>query len=92
MLRQTPIHRVLSRPNLIMGCERIPLIICIGMSLTLGYSMQLGAVIAAVILWVCGLAVLRWAAKTDPHLLLKYWRSVKYRAYYPARATPFRSR
>jgi type IV secretion system protein VirB3 len=39
---------------------------------------------------VVGLYLLRLMAKHDPRMILVWWRSRSYKAYYPPRATPFR--
>ena len=48
------------------------------------------AAIVGAAFWTVGLYLLRLAAKSDPQMILVWWRSLRYKAYYAPRATPFR--
>lgn len=43
------------------------------------------------VLWFGTLFLCRLMAKSDPKLRFVYWRHRKYKPYYAARSTPFRS-
>lgn len=53
-------------------------------------AQALFATIFGVVLWFGALFALRLMAKSDPRLRHVYLRHRRYRAYYPARSTPFR--
>lgn len=48
------------------------------------------ATIFGVILWFASLYLWRLMAKSDPKMRAVYMRHRRYKAYYPARSTPFR--
>lgn len=89
-LRQIPIYRALSRPELVMGCEREPILVAGLMAATLIFvaSTLLSAVIGLVLWFIC-FALLRKMAKADPHMSKLYIRHIKYKSYYQPRTTPF---
>lgn len=93
MLAAKPIPRVLSRHNLVMGCEREPLLVsalvCGGVGVS---SMTLVAAVVCATLWGGSLALLRWMAKADPQMLMVYRRTLNYRDHYPAHSRPGRAR
>jgi type IV secretion system protein VirB3 len=53
-------------------------------------AQELKATIYGIILWLCSLYLLRLMAKADPQMRMVYWRSLRYKRYYPALSTPFR--
>ncbi|CAN7751073.1 conjugal transfer protein TrbD [Rhizobium sp. LjRoot258] len=90
-LQRNPIHRALSRPNLLIGADRelvlitgLAAIILIFVVLTI-YSALLG-----VALWIVIVAALRMMAKADPLMRWVYMRHIAYRPYYRATSTPWR--
>lgn len=90
-LQRNPIHRALSRPNLLIGADRelvlitgLASIILIFVVLTI-YSALFGA-----ILWIVIVAALRMMAKTDPLMRRVYIRHMAYKPYYKATSTPWR--
>ena len=92
-LARTPIHRALSRPNLLMGTDRelllltgLASIILVFVVLT-WFSVLIGASI-----WIIVGALLRMMARSDPHMRQVYLRHVTYRSHYRAAATPWRKR
>lgn len=93
MLAAKPIPRVLSRHNLIMGCEREPLLVsalvCGGVGLS---SMTMIAIVICTALWGACLFIFQWMAKADPKMLMVYRRTLLYRGYYPAFSRPYRTR
>ncbi len=90
-LRTVPIHQSLTRPTLLLGCDR-ELILSSGIvAFALVISAQQWiAFWTGLILWFFSLFVLRLMAKSDPQMRHVYLRHIRYAAYYPARSTPFR--
>lgn len=90
-LRAVPIRRAGNRINLFMGADR-ELVMFTGLiAAALVFSAQeLRASIYGVSLWLGALYLLRLAAKADPQIRFTYWRSLRYKRYYPAQSTPFR--
>jgi len=90
-LRTVPIHQSLTRPTLLLGCDR-ELIISSGVvafALVIS-AQQWVAFWTGLTLWVFSLFVLQLMAKADPLMRFVYLRHIRYAAYYPARSTPFR--
>lgn len=87
-LRTIPIYRALSRPDLLMGCERKP-ILTIGLLsfMLIIIAQSLVSAVIGVVLWSSCFALLRRMAKADPYMSELYMRHIKYQAYYPPRAT-----
>ena len=91
-LRSVPIHRSLTRPQLIMGCERfLFLMLCMIVTLIGGPGgLMVGNfknMFAAIPIFLVGRALLVYMAKLDPHMSDVFRRSVLYRAEYSARST-----
>ena len=87
-----PIWEYGTRPNLLLGADR-ELVLGTAMACTtlfLGMSWTHAAL--AVGLWSSTLLVGRIAAKNDPLYLRVLWRTMRYRAYYPASRTPYTRR
>ena len=90
--RLVPIHKSLTRPQLIMGCERsLFLMLCMVVSL-LGWQGgfvvgNFRNVILSIPIFFIGRALLLYMAKIDPYMSEIFRRSVLYRAEYPARST-----
>ncbi len=88
------ISQALTRPLLIGGCERtgFGLVVGAGAGLLM-LAWQSWSVVAAAGgagILSGGLAVLRRMARNDPQFWAVYRRNRRYRAYYPARSTPWR--
>jgi type IV secretion system protein VirB3 len=88
-LRTIPIHRSLTRPQLLMGCERfLFLMLCMVVTLLAGPGgLMTGNYINILIagaIFFAGRALLAHMAKTDPRMSDVFRRSVRYRAEYPA--------
>lgn len=80
----------MARPDLVAGCERQLFLLTALFSATLIVVVQTWfAVVAGVVTWVVGVAVLRRTAKADPVMSRVFARHVRYRAWYPARSTPW---
>lgn len=87
----TPIHRSLTRPNLFMGGDRELVMFSGLLAFALVFTAQTWAATAyGVVLWFCGLGLLRLMAKYDHQMRHVYLRHRQYKRYYPARSTPFR--
>ena len=83
-LRTIPIRRAGNRENLFMGGDR---------ELVMFSGLLAGALIFSaqeVRATVFALFVCRLMAKSDPKLRHVYLRHRRYKAYYPARSTPYR--
>jgi type IV secretory pathway TrbD component len=92
MLRRTRLHCSLHRPNLVLGGDR-ELVMCSGLlSFALAYTLEPLAILFAIGLWCGSLALLRKMAAADPRMRSVYLAHRRYRAYYPARSTPFCTR
>lgn len=90
-LRRIPIHRVATRPTLLLGVDREMLLfltLVVGI-LTVWAMNWIAAGIGGAV-WVAGLGALRLMAKSDPLLRRVYVRARRYKPYYPARSTPWR--
>lgn len=89
-MRRIKIARALTRPALIVGCERIPLIalgmICITMAITVKLYLILGSLCIAFI----GVGVLRRIAKKDPIMFTIYLRHIKFNRLYQAKPSIYR--
>ena len=91
-LRTIPIHRAGNRENLFMGGDREMVMFSGLLAGALIFSAQeLRATIFGLALWFGALFALRQMAKADRKLRQVYLRHRRYRAYYPARSTPFRN-
>ncbi|MEW5250905.1 conjugal transfer protein TrbD [Microbulbifer discodermiae] len=89
----TPIYQALARPNLFMGGDRemvLGVILVFGSIMVIGATVQPVAAITAALVIIGSLWGLRQAAKADPRMRQKYFRSVKYKAVYRAHSRPFR--
>ena len=91
-LRTIPIRRAGNRSNLFMGGDRELVMFSGLLAFALIFSAQeLRASIIGLVLWFGALFACRLMAKSDPCLRPVYLRHRKYKRYYPARSTPFRS-
>jgi type IV secretion system protein VirB3 len=89
-LEAVTMHRALARDNLFLGGDRELVLFSALVSATLVfYVLEWVAAAVGVALWVSSLFVFRLMAKHDPKLRFVYLRHRIYRAFYPARATPF---
>jgi type IV secretion system protein VirB3 len=90
-LRKIPIRRIGNRHNLFMGGDRELVMLSGLLAFALVFNTQeMRAAIVGTILWVGALFLLRLMAKSDPNMRSVYLRHRRYKAYYAARATPFR--
>ena len=90
-LRSIPMRRAGNRPHLFMGGDRELVMFAGLLAFALAFSaLDLKATAFGIALWVGSLYLFRLMAKSDPQLRFVYLRHRKYKAYYPARSTPFR--
>lgn len=90
-LRTIPIRRVGHRPNLFMGGDRKLVMFTGLLAFTLIFTaLELRAALFGLCLWFGVLFSSRLMAKSDPLLLIVFWRHYHYKKYYPPRSTPFR--
>ncbi|MBX2812960.1 MAG: VirB3 family type IV secretion system protein [Myxococcales bacterium] len=90
-MREIPIHRVGTRPLLLLGGDRELVIYTAVLSTTMIMAMaEWLSAFAGILLWLGALWALRRMAKADPLLRRVYIRhQFLYRRYYPARSTPY---
>jgi type IV secretory pathway TrbD component len=90
-LRKTPMYRALHRPNLILGGERMLVIILLFVSFaTMVLAMNVYAFIIGTFLLVVSMHGLRQMAKADPFMFRVWARQVYYKEYYAAYSRPAR--
>lgn len=84
-----PLHRSLTRPMLMLGGEREFVLMLVVLAGIFIFSLaQLWAAIAGVAIWLVGMFFLVRAGRYDPQLSKTWIRSLRYRRFYPADATP----
>lgn len=90
-LARSPIHRALSRPNLLMGADR-ELVLLGGLAAVILIFVVLTwyAALFGVATWLVTIGLLRMMAKVDPLMRQVYIRHISYRPYYPPTSTPWR--
>jgi type IV secretion system protein VirB3 len=96
MLETKPMRRSGHRDTLLLGADRELLLFSGLISFTLIYagvtatSGRLFITAFGVVQWFIILHLLRMMGKSDPKMRHVYRRHRRYKAYYPARSTPFR--
>lgn len=90
-LRTLPIHRVFTRPNLVLGGDRELVIMSGVVAFALVFTgMTWVSFGYGVVLWVVSLFVCQAMARADPLMRYVYLRHRLYALYYPPRSTPYR--
>lgn len=90
-LRETPIYRALHRPNLIMGGERMPMIIVFFLAGALMVlAMNIYAFIVGSIILLVSVYGLREMAKHDPFMVQVFFQQLFLRKYYAPFSHPSR--
>lgn len=85
-----PLHRSLTRPILMLGAEReFVLMLAVLAGIFIFSLAKLWAAVIGVALWLVGMFFLTRAGRYDPQLSKTGIRSLRYRKFYPADATPF---
>ena len=88
--REIMINQALWRPDHIWGAEReLVLSTALTVATLICLAFNLWITIFAVLLWIIVYNGLKMMAKVDPYMSRVYLRHIKYKAYYPARSTPF---
>ena len=91
-LRTIPIRRAGNRDNLFIGGDRELVMFAGLLAFALIFSAQeLRATVVGFALWFSALYGCRLMAKHDPKLRSVYLRHRRYKSYYAARSTPFRT-
>jgi len=84
------INQALCKPDHIWGVERELILTSLLTVVTIVFlSMTLEMTILGIALWIVTYNGLRMMAAADPIMSRIYLRHIKYRAYYPARSTPW---
>ena len=85
--RKIDVHLALTRPLLLMGCEREPLLISATIAVTLVFVLgKIAFALAGLAFWILAVAVLQRMAKADHQLMKVYVRHARQRSFYPAQA------
>ena len=89
-LASVPIHRSLTRPLLVNGGERTPMLVlgltCVALVFV---GLKLVTAVFAIVLWFAGSAILKRLAKTDGFMFGVYRRHIAYGSRKNARGTPW---
>ena len=89
--RKLPIYRSLNQQNLILGCEREPILVSALVCFALAFiGLSVWTVGLALVVWLSTLFFLRKMAKNDPQMRAVYLRHVRYGACYRARSSAWR--
>lgn len=85
--RKIDVHLALTRPLLLMGCEREPLLISATIAVTLVFILgKITFAIAGLAFWALAIAVLQRMAKADYQMMKVYVRHARHRSFYPPQA------
>jgi len=89
--RSVPIRQSLHRPELVLGGEREPVMLCTLLSLITGIvgavSFSWLVVLFSILFWFGAVWMFRRMAKADPVMTRIWKRHVGYRHHYPARSS-----
>jgi len=99
-LQRTPMYASLTRPRLLAGCERLPLFSIVLTAIALpfifsSYGVNVKLYLLTVPVAIVGVATLRRlnsGRDGDPLWSRIYWRSLKFKPLYPAKAHPLADR
>ena len=90
-LSRSPVHRALSRPNLLMGADReLVLLSALAAVILTFVVLTWYAALFGIAIWMIAIAALRMMAKADPLMRRVYTRHVSYKAFYRATSSPWR--
>ncbi|MCZ8158709.1 MAG: conjugal transfer protein TrbD [Rhizobiaceae bacterium] len=89
-LKTHPIHRALSRPNLLFGADR-ELVLLTGLVcvILIFVVITVSAALLGITAWTLIVAILRTMAKSDPQLRKVYLRHIRHQAVYRATSSAF---
>ncbi len=90
-LSHSPVHRALSRPNLLMGADReLVLLTALAAIILIFVVLTWYAALFGLAIWLIAVAALRMMAKADPLMRRVYVRHISYKAFYRATSSPWR--
>ncbi|MCY1667437.1 conjugal transfer protein TrbD [Rhizobium sp. SL86] len=90
-LSRSPVHRALSRPNLLMGADReLVLLTALAAIILIFVVLTWYAALFGLAIWMIAVAALRMMAKADPLMRRVYVRHISYKAFYRATSSPWR--
>lgn len=90
-LSRSPVHRALSRPNLLMGADReLVLLTALAAIILIFVVLTWYAALFGMAIWMIAVAVLRTMAKADPLMRRVYVRHISYKTFYRATSSPWR--
>ena len=90
-LSRSPVHRALSRPNLLIGADReLVLLTALAAIILIFVVLTWYAALFGMAIWVIAVAALRMMAKVDPLMRRVYVRHISYKAFYRATSSPWR--
>lgn len=90
-LSRSPVHRALSRPNLLMGADReLVLLTALAAIILIFVVLTWYAALFGMAIWMIAVAALRMMAKADPLMRRVYVRHISYKAFYRATSSPWR--
>lgn len=84
--REITLYRALWKPSLVMGCERLPFIIIMMISLLPIVQGTFMVKIGGVIFFIVFTGILSYLGKKDPFFMAILWRYLKYQDFYPSSA------
>ncbi len=91
--RRIPIFRSLNQRNLILGCEREPVLLIAVFAVALVFIGQsLMTLILGPGIWFTSVYFLRKMAKADPHMSRVFIRHIRQQPFYSAKSRPWRRR
>ena len=90
-LSRSPVHRALSRPNLLMGSDReLVLLTALAAVILIFVVLTWYAALFGLAIWLIAVAALRMMAKADPLMRRVYIRHISYQTFYRATSSPWR--
>ncbi len=91
--RRIPIVRSLTQRNLILGCEREPVLLVALFAVALVFVGQsLATLILGPSMWFASVFFLRRMAKADPYMSKVFTRHIRQQPFYSAKSRPWRKR
>ena len=90
--REVVIHQSANRPNLLLGGDRVLVLITMMVAAGLAFSLaSLWGIGLAIVYWIASMAILQRMGKADPLLRKIYLRHTRYLAFYSAKSGIFAS-
>ena len=83
--REVDVYESVNRPNLLMGCEREPILVVGMMCAMLIFALlTFWSIVLGTAAWLGAVYALRKMAKVDPIMTRVYSRHLRYAPFYPA--------